>query len=266
MESSDILVSNPDDAVTRIQLNRPSVRNAYRTQTCLELLAAIERFRDDDGQRVLVIASGHGAFCSGGDLTSQAEIDVAAARQFGHGVVIRDGIHAVLRALDALDKPVVAAIDGAAIAGGLALALSCHLRIASDRSRLGDVATGVGLLPDDGGAWLFPQFMGIDRALKMSLLREIYSASTALELGLVTEVVPADTFDERVGAVVTALAEGAPLAMRSTIRLMRRAANQSLDQSLEDAAAAVNYVNHSADVSEGIAAFMQRRAAKFTGT
>lgn len=226
-EYSDIRVDAPRAGALRIRLHRPEVRNAYRSQTCAELCEAIAHFAADDDLRVLVLTGSEGTFCAGGDLKDpQAHEDARA--QWGHGRVLRTGIHAVLRALQSLDKPVIAAVDGAAIAGGLALALACHLRIASRRARVGDVSTRAGLIPDDGGAWLFPRAMGLDRALRMTLLSEIYGADEALALGLVTEVVDDDAFEARVDAVVERLAAAAPLATRATIRLMGRSLDGSL--------------------------------------
>jgi enoyl-CoA hydratase/carnithine racemase len=98
-------------------------------------------------------------------------------------------MHALIRFLSRFDKPIVAAIHGAAVAGGLTLALACDFRIAAESARLGDTSLKFALIPDEGGAYFFPRAMGMDRALKMSLLSEVYTARQALELGLVTEVV-----------------------------------------------------------------------------
>ena len=106
----------------------------------------------------------------------------------GQGREMRDGMQGVVLALRRLDKPSVAMIRGYAVAGGLALALACDLRLAAASARLGDTSNKVGLLPDEGGAWLFPRAMGLDRALKMTLLHEVYDAATARDLGLVTDL------------------------------------------------------------------------------
>ena len=102
----------------------------------------------------------------------------------GHMLEMREGFHQLVLSLHRFDKPVIAAINGAAVAGGLTLALSCDFRIASDQARLGDTALKFALLCDEGGAYLFPRAMGLDRALKMTLLSEVYDAKKAYELGL----------------------------------------------------------------------------------
>lgn len=264
MSAPDVRVEHAGP-VTTVTIDRPALRNAYRTQTCQELAAAVTAFGSDDERRVLVLTGAGGSFCSGGDLTEAEEIEAAHQRSFAHGMTMREGMHAVIRALDLCDKPTVARIDGPAISGGLALALCCDFRVGSDRARLGDVSGRVGLLPDEGGAWLFPRVMGPDRALRMSLLHEIYDAATALELGLLTDLVPADRLDETVDALTGQLAAKAPLAARMTKRLMRAARRSSLGEALDAAELAVDLVNGSADVAEGVDAFLTKRTPHFTG-
>jgi enoyl-CoA hydratase/carnithine racemase len=171
----------------------------------------------------------------------------------------------VIQTLHRLDKPVIAMINGPAVAGGLALALSCDFRIAADTAKLGDTSGKFGLLPDEGGAWLFPRAMGLDRALKMTMLAEVYDAKTAQDLGLVTEVAPAAELEARTMAFARKLAARAPLAVRLAKAMMMRGLTQTLDQSLGDAALSVMVSNPSQDVREGVKAFFEKRDAKFEG-
>ncbi|HRD29897.1 MAG TPA: enoyl-CoA hydratase-related protein, partial [Caulobacter sp.] len=175
------------------------------------------------------------------------------------------GMQAVVLALRRLDKPSIAMIRGYAVAGGLALACACDFRLAAETARLGDTSGKVGLLPDEGGAWLFPCLMGYDKALKMTLLSEVYDAPTAAGLGLVTEVVADGSLEERTLEFAAALATRAPLAVRLSKTMMVRAAGCSLEDSLIDAQHAVMIANPSADVREGIRAFREKRAPRFEG-
>jgi enoyl-CoA hydratase/carnithine racemase len=156
-------------------------------------------------------------------------------------------------------------INGPAVAGGLALACACDFRIAADTAKLGDTSGKFGLLPDEGGAWLFPRAMGLDRALKMTMLAEVYDAKTARDLGLVTEVVADGELASRTLAFARALAAKAPLAVRLAKAMMMRGLTTTLDQSLGDASYSVMIANPTQDVREGVKAFFEKREPKFEG-
>ena len=263
-----ILCDEPAPGVARITLNRPQAMNAYTFAMCGELRAAIQGFADEDGLRALVVTgAGTRAFCTGGDIggADPEHSRAVAGSPMGHGREMRDGMQAVVLALRRLDKPSVAMVRGYAVAGGLALALACDLRVAGASARLGDTSNKVGLLPDEGGAWLFPRAMGLDRALKMTLLHEVYDAGTAAGLGLVTEVVADEALEGRVLELAGALAAKAPLAVRLTKMMMAKAMETSLEASMVDAQMAVMAANPSADVREGVAAFREKRAPVFKG-
>ena len=261
-----ILFDSPETHIAQITLNRPDQMNAYTGAMCDELVAAIAHYVDDDALRCLVITGAGRGFCSGGDI-SGAEHDRPdyRNRQMGFGQEMRIGMHRVIAALHRIDKPVVAMINGAAVAGGLTLAMACDFRIAADTAKLGDTSGRFGLLPDEGGAWLFPRAMGLDRALKMTLLHETYPAAEAMRLGLVTEVVPAAELKARTFEFARAIAARAPLAVRLAKSMMRHGLDSSLDHSLNDAALAVMIANPSEDVRECVKAFFEKRAPQFKG-
>src|SRR5580658_8781449 len=190
MSYSQILFEK-DGGVATVTMNRPEKLNAYSEVMVHEILAALADVRDDDSIRAVILTATGRGFCSGGDISQDFQYP---ARYRGHKMEsfleMRENMHALIRFLYRFDKPVIAAINGAAVAGGLTLALACDFRIAAESARLGDTSLKFGLIPDEGGAFFFPRFLPMDRALKMSLLSEIYPARKALELGLVTEVVP----------------------------------------------------------------------------
>jgi 2-(1,2-epoxy-1,2-dihydrophenyl)acetyl-CoA isomerase len=263
-----LICDTPRPAVARITINRPQVMNAYSFAMTQELQAAIAAFRDDDSLRALVVTgAGTRAFCTGGDVSgSDPEHGQKVRSQpMGQGREMREGMQAVVLALRNLDKPSVAMVRGYAVAGGLALALACDFRFAGESARLGDTSGKFGLLADEGGAWLFPRAMGFDRALRMTLLSEIYNARRAEQLGLVTEVVEDDALEGATLAFAEALAARAPLAVRLTKMMMARSAGLSLEESVADAQMAVMIANPSEDVREGMKAFREKRAPKFEG-
>jgi 2-(1,2-epoxy-1,2-dihydrophenyl)acetyl-CoA isomerase len=265
MSYSQILFEK-DGAVATVTMNRPEKLNAYSEVMVHEILAALADVRDDDSIRAVILTATGRGFCSGGDISRDFQYP---ARYRGHRLEsmleMRENMHALIRFLYRFDKPVIAAINGAAVAGGLTLALACDFRIAAASARLGDTSLKFGLIPDEGGAYFFPRAMGMDRALKMSLLSEIYPAREALELGLVTEVVADAELMDRARALAQKLAEGPPIAMRLTKRMMYKQRTMELDNALEDAAMATLVSNYTEDVKEGTAAFHEKRKPRFQG-
>jgi enoyl-CoA hydratase/carnithine racemase len=265
MTYQNITYDEIEPGIAQLTLNRPQRMNAYDVATTQECVEALGRYASDDSLRVLVLTGAGRGFCSGGDIRSGEDEQIAESRLIGHATVMREGFHALTRTLHHLDKPVIAMVNGPAMAGGLTLALMCDVRIASDRATLGDTSGTVGLLPDEGGAWLFPRFLGLEKALRMTLWGEVYDAATALDLGLVSEVVPHDQLEEHTLGLARTLAQKAPLAVRLAKRMMIRGQESTLTQSLDDAELAVTIANDSEDVQEGVRAFLDGRAPQFRG-
>jgi 2-(1,2-epoxy-1,2-dihydrophenyl)acetyl-CoA isomerase len=147
----------------------------------------------------------------------------------------------------------------------LTLALFCDFRIAAESAKLGDTSLKAALMPDEGGAWIFPRFMGLENALKMSLLSEVYPASRAKELGLVSEVVADDNLMPTARRWAEKLAEGPPIAIRMTKRMMYKQTSMDLSNALEDAALGTLVTNYCDDVKEGVMAFHEKRKPIFRG-
>ncbi len=255
-----------NDGVATITLNRPAKLNAYSEVMVHEILEALADARDDGEVRAVIFTGTGRGFCSGGDISRDFQYP---ARYRGHRLEslleMRENMHELVRLLQRFDKPVVAAINGAAVAGGLTLALCCDFRIAGESARLGDTSLKFGLIPDEGGAYLFARYMGLEKALKMSLFSEVYAAQEAKELGLVTEVVPDADLLDTARKWAERLAQGPPLAIRITKRMMYKQQSMDLTNALEDAALSTIAVNYSDDVKEGTAAFHEKRAPRFQG-
>ncbi|AZG45487.1 enoyl-CoA hydratase/isomerase family protein [Gordonia insulae] len=254
-----------EDRIARLTINRPERLGAYTPQMCSEMLAAVKRVQLDDSIRVLILTGTGRGFCTGGDVSPDAGFGDALSHQIGRARELREDSHALVTALHKLDKPVVCAINGITVNGGLAFALACDIRIVAASARLGDTSGRAGLLPDEGGAWLFPRTMGYDKAFRMVTLSEIYDAQTALGLGLATEVVPDEELEMRALTLARQFAQGAPLAIRAVKMMMRRAMESTLESSLGDSQQAVLWVGPSNDALEGKTAFLERRSPNFTG-
>jgi 2-(1,2-epoxy-1,2-dihydrophenyl)acetyl-CoA isomerase len=255
-----------ENRVATITFNRPAKLNAYSEVMVHEILAALADARDDNGIRAVILTGTGRGFCSGGDIGQDFEYP---SRYRGHRLEsmleMRENMDQLVTFLQRFDKPTIAAVNGAAVAGGLTLALSCDFRIAAESARLGDTSLKFALIPDEGGAHLFPKFMGLERALKMSLFSEVYPAREAKELGLVTEVVPDAELMTTARKWAERLADGPPIAIRITKRMMYKQQTMSLENALEDAALSTIATNYTADVKEGIAAFHEKRKPNFEG-
>src|SRR5579871_881688 len=252
--------------VATITLNRPDKLNAYSEVMVHEILTALADARDDDAIRAVIITGAGRGFCSGGDVSRDFQYP---SRYRGHRLEsmleMRENMDQLVTFLQRFDKPVIAAVNGPAVAGGLTLALACDFRIAAASAKLGDTSLRFGLIPDEGGAHLFPKFMGLERALKMSLFSEVYPARQAKELGLVTEVVADSELMSTARRWAERLADGPPLAIRITKRMMYKQQTMSLENALEDAALSTLAVNYTDDVKEGIKAFHEKRKPDFKG-
>jgi enoyl-CoA hydratase/carnithine racemase len=265
MEFQQIIYAKENQAAT-ITLNRPEKLNAYSEAMVHEIMVALADARDDDRTRVVIITGAGRGFCSGGDISRDFQYP---ARYHGHRLEamleMRENMHQLVTFLRRFDKPTVAAINGPAVAGGLTLALCCDFRIAAESARLGDTSLKFALIPDEGGAYLFPMYMGLQNALKMSLFSEVYPAEEAKRLGLVTEVVPDAELMATARQWAERLASGPPIAIRTTKRMMVKQQTMSLENALEDAAMAVMITNYCDDVKEGTAAFHEKRKPRFQG-
>src|SRR5262245_36528564 len=206
--------------VATITLNRPKKLNAYSEIMVHEVLDALADARDDNEIRAVIITGAGRGFCSGGDIGTDFQYP---ARYRGHKMEsmleMRENMHQLVTFLRRFDKPTIAAVNGPAVAGGLTLALGCDFRIAAETARLGDTSLKFALIPDEGGAYLFPKYMGLEKALRMSLFSEVYSAREAKELGLVTEVVPDAELIPTARQWAARLAAGPPIAIRVTKRM-----------------------------------------------
>jgi 2-(1,2-epoxy-1,2-dihydrophenyl)acetyl-CoA isomerase len=252
--------------VATITLNRPAKLNAYSEVMVHEILDALADARDDNETRAVILTGAGRGFCSGGDIGTDFQYP---ARYRGHRMEslleMRENMHQLVLFLHRFDKPTIAAVNGPAVAGGLTLALSCDFRIAAESARLGDTSLRFALIPDEGGAFLFPRFMGLERALKMSLFSEVYPAREAKELGLVTEVVPDAELASTAQAWAGRLAAGPPIAIRVTKRMIYKQLSMHMENALEDAGLGTLVANYTQDVKEGIAAFHEKRPPKFEG-
>ena len=247
-----------DGDVAVLTLDRPEARNALAQRTLLEIAAALQVVESDATVRALVLRGDGPAFCAGADLAEFAEMgDAFAGREAS--LAGQD----VVNALAAMPIPTVAALHGAALGGGLELALACDLRVAAEDARLGLPETRLGLIPGYGGTQRLPRLIGEARALDLILTGRRIDAQEALAMGLVTRVAA----DATAAALEVAhgAAEGAPVALGLAKEALLRGRDGTLAQGLETEADLFALATTSEDAREGIAAFLEKRAPTFEG-
>ena len=179
---------------------------------------------------------------------------------------LRFSVHRVPQALQYLDKPYIATVNGAAVGAGMDMASMADIRVASDQARFGMSYVNVGLIPGDGGAWLLPRLVGFQKALELMWSGELFNAEEALRIGYVSRVVPHETLIEETRAYAAKLADGPPVAIQLMKRLAYRGQSQNFMEALESAQAAMTIVQSTEDYKEGPLAFREKRKPVFRGT
>lgn len=243
-----------------IAIKRPAKLNALNRQTLQELFAAIIDASGDDKVRVIVI-TGHGdkAFVAGADIAEIREQSPAEARsfsQFGQNL---------MSMIQSLDKPVIAAINGYALGGGMELALACHLRVASTTARLGLPEIKLGIMPGFGGTQRLVRLVGSTVALELALGGEPISAERAYQLGLVNRVVEPEALEDAVKALAAPLVKAAPEAVRGILQATLLGGEINLEAGLALETARFALCCATEDMQEGTSAFLEKRAPEFTG-
>lgn len=248
------------DAVALVTLDRPEALNALTVGLKVELLAAFRAIARDRSIRAVVLTGAGRAFCAGQDLKERQSTDAAPL-----AVELRERYNPIVRAMRALDQPIVGAINGVAAGAGASLAFACDIRVAAAEASFMLAFGRIGLVPDSGATWLLPRLVGGAKAAQLALTTDLLSAADAERFGLVAAVVPADEVVEAARAVAVRLAGLAPAALASTKHALDRAWDIDLERALEEEAYRQGVAGASADHAEGMAAFLEKRPPRFTG-
>jgi 2-(1,2-epoxy-1,2-dihydrophenyl)acetyl-CoA isomerase len=255
---NDAVLTSRDGAVLTITLNRPEVYNAINRALHDALADALDEASDPGIRAVVLTGAGRG-FCAGQDLREFSELPG------GIRTTLEETYHPNVRRMRALEKPVIAAINGACAGAGLSLACACDVRIASSEASFVPGFVGIGLVPDAGSTWFIHRLLGFSRAFEWMVSNRRLSADEALVWGLVSEEIPADRFAKRTVELAEWYAALPTRAVAMTKQLFEHAYGASLEEQLALEAELQQAATETADFPEGVQAFLEKRVPKFQG-
>ena len=255
-----ILLLEIAEAVATVTINRPDKRNALNPALLDDLEGCFRRLGGDPAVRaVIVTGAGEKAFVAGADINELTSLGPEAGRDWG-----RRG-QQVFAQIERLEKPVIAALNGWALGGGLELAMACHLRVASETARLGQPEVKLGIVPGYGGTQRLARLIGKGRALEMLLTGDPISAAEAWRIGLVNRVVPAAELLPKCRELAATILKNGPVAAGLILQTVNRGLEMPLSEALEWEASQFGISCGTADMQEGIEAFLAKRPPDFPG-
>lgn len=254
------LLCEIDNNIGLVTVNRPKSLNALNPETLIELEALFrELAQKDELTGVILTGAGDKAFVAGADISAMQDYDVLAGREFG-----RLG-HRALNAVAALPQPVIGAINGFALGGGCELALACDIRICSENARFGQPEVNLGVIPGFGGTQRLPRLVGTGQALELMLTGDMIDAQEACRIGLVNRVVAQDELIDHCFGMMEKIGQKGPLAIKLCKEAVQSGMEMDLARACRYEADLFSVCFASADQSEGMKAFLEKRKAEFIG-
>jgi enoyl-CoA hydratase len=247
------------DRVATVMMNRPDKLNALNDEMIEELGLMVDELRDRTDVGGVILTGAGRAFVAGADISELERHGGIAAKALS-----RRG-QLVFNRLEAMPKPVIAAVNGFALGGGCELAMACHVRVASETAKFGQPEVKLGLIPGYGGTQRLPRLVGKGRALQLLMTGEMIDAAEAFRIGLVNRVVPAGELIKTATDMLAQMLANAPLALASCIEMANRGYDLSLGDALHMEATTFGLLAATTDMREGTKAFLEKRPAKFKG-
>ena len=264
MDYRNILYST-EGGIARLTLSRPDKLNSFTGEMHAELRDALDRIQADGSVRVLVLSGAGRAFCAGQDLADPEMSALPDGRLADIGNVVENNYKPLILRLQNLRVPTIAAVNGIAAGAGASVALACDLVVATKSASFLQAFSKVGLIPDTGGTWFLPQRVGMARAIGLAMLADKLPAEKAADWGLIWGAYEDAEFSAKVDAMAAQLAAMPTKALVRTRQAMHAAAGHTLEQQLSFEGGFMRELGWSPDYAEGVAAFMEKRAPKFTG-
>ena len=263
MTRSDTVLSALADGVLTLTLNRPEKLNSFNEDMHRALREGVQRAHDDAAVRAVLLTGAGRGFCAGQDLGDRDPRKGGPAPDLGH--TLETFYNPTLRLIRSLEKPVVCAVNGVAAGAGANIAFACDIVLAARSARFIQAFAKIGLIPDAGGTWQLSRILGEPRAKALALTAEPLPAEKAADWGLIWKAVDDADLVDQAQALAAQLAAGPTLGLGLTKRLIQEAATNSLDRQLDAERDAQAQAGRSADYAEGVTAFLEKRAARFTG-
>ena len=259
MELKNVIYEK-SEGIAIITINRPDALNALNAETIDEILQCLEDIAKDDNVRAVILTgAGPKAFCAGADIKAMKGMTALDARKLSQMG------YKLCKAIENLEKPVIAAINGYALGGGLEVAMACDLRIASEKARMGQTEINIGLIPGWGGTQRLPRLVGKTLAKEMVFTGKMIDAQTAYQRGLVNKVVPPEQLMDAAKEIAKELASKAPVALKLSKMLINYGLETDLDTALVLEREAFGVVASTEDLQEGVSAFLEKRKPVFKG-
>jgi enoyl-CoA hydratase/carnithine racemase len=251
------------ERVGLITLNRPEKMNAFGGRMRQEIAEVVDDVCNDKEVRVIVITGAGKAFCVGGDVSEFVSGETKALTEALPSE--RPAMSQIVLALNRVEKPVIAAVNGVAAGGGVNLALACDIRIASEKARFAQVFTRRGVHPDWGGIYFLPRLVGYAKAAELIFSGEIIDAQEAYKLGMVNQLVPHDQLMEASNKMATRMAKNAPIPIAFAKRGLQNFYKWDLAQALDYESYVLGVTMRTEDIKEGFTAFLEKREPNFKG-
>jgi len=264
-ENKQIIVSKKNH-IGKITFNRPESLNALNDEISDALIMSLRELDADPEIRAILLTGAGRAFCAGADLKGGAAGTRLNAG--GSGEEVRQTITKAQKApymLHNMEKPTIALVNGAAVGGGMDLALACDIRIGCEHARFSSAFVRIGAIPGTGGAWLLPRIVGVNKAAELLFTGDLIEAEEAYRIGILNKIVPLEKLDEEGMVFADRLAAGAPVAMKLIKMLLYEGLQMDFKTALKMTAACESIALTSSDRVEGVQAFLEKRPAKFKG-
>lgn len=265
METNNTILYQQEGSVARIILNRPEVYNSFTQEMMIRLQDVLNQAAADQTVRAVLLTGAGKAFCAGQDLGEVLEKGKQNQTTDSFTRVVEDFYNPIILKIRNMDKPIIAAVNGVAAGAGANVALACDIVVAAESAGFIQAFSKIGLIPDSGGTFFLPRLIGLPRATALMMLGDKISAAEAKEMGMIYACFADETFEAQAGELAAKLASMPTRGLAYTKQLLNHSLYNTLEEQLKEEGAYQQKAGMTTDYAEGVAAFLEKRKANFTG-